>query len=543
MASSKAEPMAPVDTAWLRMDDPTNLMMITGVFVLDRILDFERLKRLLEHRLLYYPRFRQRVININGAGPPKWQLDPYFDLRYHMRRIALPSPGDRNALQELVSDLMSTPLDMGRPLWQWHLVEGYDGKCALVCRVHHSIADGIALVRVLLAMTDETPDAPEPEPEPQPERHPPGVVESLIAPARAVVEETIGATERLVGGGVELLTKPTQALDLSKPLAVVSAVGKLALLSAEPRTLFKGRLGVAKRCAWSSQVTVEQVKAVGRVMGGTINDVLMTAVTGALRRYMQHHGAPVDGLDLRAVIPVNLRPPTQSEQLGNRFGLVFLSLPVGVDEPIDRLLVLKDRMEEIKHSAEAVVAFGILNAMGYMHPAMHGTIVEIFASKSTLVMTNVPGPREPLYLAGVRIEDIMFWVPQSGRLGLGVSIFSYAGKVLVGIATDTGLVPDPEAMVAEFEAEFAQMLEQVYQIDGFGIASTTAALTEAATAAADVSAAPDEAVLVERADAPPAPAPRRRVPAKLPAVASTNGAAPKRPRARVAPPRKAPPSA
>ncbi|MDW8148771.1 MAG: WS/DGAT domain-containing protein [Roseiflexaceae bacterium] len=198
----------------------------------------------------------------------------------------------------------------------------------------------------------------------------------------------------------------------------------------------------------------------------TINDVLLNAVTGALRRYMVSRGAIVDGLNIRAVVPVNLRPPGPVTELGNRFSLVFLDLPVGIDDPFDRLLELKRRMEGIKSSPEAAIAFSVLNMLGLMPQQVVELVVNLFGSKATAVMTNVPGPRQRIYLAGSPIRQIMFWVPQAGHLGLGVSIFSYAGNVLVGIAVDAGLVPNPDAIVAAFHAEFSDLLRLARIVTG-----------------------------------------------------------------------------
>jgi WS/DGAT/MGAT family acyltransferase len=235
----------------------------------------------------------------------------------------------------------------------------------------------------------------------------------------------------------------------------------LLLLQPDPQTPFKGKLGVRKVCAWSQPISLNDVKAFGRVTGGTVNDVLLTAVSGALGRYLHTRGEPAGGLDFRAVVPVNLRPADEKPKLGNAFGLVVLSLPVGIADPLDRLFALKERMDAIKGTSEALVAFGILNMAGLSTSQIQDIIVKIFGLKATAVMTNVPGPRQVRYLAGKAIDGLMFWVPQSGKLGLGVSILSYNNQVLLGIATDAGLVPDPETIIEGFHQEFEAMMELV----------------------------------------------------------------------------------
>ena len=458
MAAKRSERLSNVDTAWLRMEDPTNLMMVTGVLVFGQQLDFRRLRATIEARLLRYDRFRRRVVDIGGA--PHWQDDPHFTLNAHLQRIALPAPGDQAALQDLVSDLMSTPLDFSKPLWQYHLIENYGAGCVVLTRLHHCIADGIALIHVLLSVTDDSPDAPWPDGQAEQRNEPRSTPSGPIA----AVNATVRSAEKLLSDGIETLLDPSRIADLAK-LSAGSALSlsKLLLMAPDPKTVFKGKLGVAKRAAWSQPIPLDTVKAIGRAVGGTVNDVLLTAATGALRRYLQGRGEPVDGLDFRAAVPVNLRSPDSAPELGNRFGLIFLGLPVGVEDPIDRLYALKEQMEAIKGSPEALVAFGILNVMGMAPSQIEEFGLTLFGSKATAVMTNVPWPREPIYMFGAPIKQIMFWVPQSGRLGLGVSILSYAGQVTLGIATDAVLVPDPEMIVAGFHTEFEQLIHLIPQ--------------------------------------------------------------------------------
>lgn len=460
MATQQTEAFSNADAAWLRMEDPTNLMMITGILMFDELIDYERLRAIIEQRLLSFDRFRMRVKNPRTPNvAPEWEFDPFFNITAHLHRIALPAPGGKPELQALVSDLMSAPLDFTKPLWHFHVIENFNGGSALLGRLHHSIADGIALVQVLLSLTDDQRDtAPEIAAEiRQPgERNP---IEALLAPAVKSLTAAVQNAETLIAESRALLDDSAKMADVARTgVSGAQALNKLLFMPPDPITLFKGPLGVEKRAAWSEPIPLDDIKQVGSMFRGTINDVLLNAVAGALRRYMIQRGATVDGLNIRAVVPVNLRPPGPITELGNRFSVVFLDLPIGIDDPFDRLLELKRRMQGIKGTPEATVAFGILNMIGAMPPQLAEISVNMFGSKATAVMTNVPGPRQTIYMAGSPISKIMFWVPQSGHLGLGVSIFSYAGEVLIGIATDAGLVPDPEAIVAAFQTEFDDLL-------------------------------------------------------------------------------------
>jgi WS/DGAT/MGAT family acyltransferase len=455
--------MANVDCAWLRMDDPTNLMMITAVLIFSRPLKVEQVRQVVVERLLPLTRFRQRAaVPHSSLGSPYWEEDPHLDLEEHVRTATLPPPGDQRALQQLVSRLMSVPLNPARPLWQYHVVEDYQGGSALIARLHHCIADGIELMKVLLNMTDTAPGAGAAQQPPPARRKRRGRVARVLHTARQLSDE-------IVHDGMIAVRDPSRVADLARLGAgSVLRLGQILVRQPDPHTALKGPLGVDKHAAWSQPLPLHDVKAVGAVTGGTINDVLLTAVAGGLRAYLLQRGEPVDGLSFHAVVPVNLRPLDGPITLGNKFGLVFLQLPLGIADPVERLEAVKRHMDGLKNSPEAAAIFGLLNVVGMAPVEVENLLVTIFGTKATGVMTNVPGPRQQLYIAGAPLRDVMFWVPQSGRLGLGVSIVSYNGEVLVGVATDAGLVPDPETIVSGFEDSFAEMMQLVTQLRADG---------------------------------------------------------------------------
>ncbi|MFZ2359726.1 MAG: wax ester/triacylglycerol synthase family O-acyltransferase [Anaerolineae bacterium] len=467
LGRKRAESVSSVDVAWYQMEDPTNLMMISGVFIFDEPVDFERLKETLNVRLVQrFRRFRQRIVAKRSRfGRPYWEDDPHFDLASHMHRVALPSPGDRTALQAMVSDLMSAQLDFSKPLWHFHLIEGYEGRrSVLLTRLHHAIADGIALVQVMLSMTDTDPDAPRATAPPP--RKPKGwnPLTPVIRPARSAAKLTQKTVGTAVKTSAAVVRNPEHLVDLARTgTDVALTTGRVLLMTSDPQTIYKGKLVVRKTAAWSDPIPLDEVKLIGRAVGGTVNDVLMSAATGAMRRYMLSRSEPVQDLNFRAVIPFNLRKPSRRIELGNKFGLVFLSLPIGIADPVDRLRELKQRMDALKDTSEPIVTFGILGLIGLLPDRLEDIVVEIFGKKGTLVMTNVPGPREQLYLAGAAIGEIMFWVPQSGRLGLGISILSYNNQVMIGVASDSSLVPDPEAIVAGFHEELEALKVEMRQ--------------------------------------------------------------------------------
>jgi WS/DGAT/MGAT family acyltransferase len=473
----KVEPLTNVDAAWLGMEDPTNLMMVSGILTFDEPIDMDHLRAVLNYRFLKFERFRQCVVQPKlPLASPYWETDPNFTLDSHLHRVALPAPGDQAALQAMVSDLMSTPLDFTKPLWQMHLIENFGEGCALMVRLHHCIADGIALTSVLLALTDFSADSPWPTADDSDDSGEEerlfggalgsGALNALVKQARLAAKSARKLTGKVIHEGLEAIIAPAKAVDLAiQGTDNALAFSRLVLRTPDPKTIFKGKLGVAKRATWSRPLPLKQVKTIKNVTGGTVNDVLVSALAGALRRYLIGRNQPVDGLTFRAFIPVNIRSNEEMTQLGNKFSLVFLPLPVGLADPLDRLNFVREHMDNLKKSPEIPVAFSILKGIGMSPAELQEVMVTMFGSKATAVLTNVPGPPIPLYFAGRKISGLMFWVPQSGRVSLGLSILSYAGQVSLGVATDAGLVPDPQTIIDGFYAEYETLLELVQQAE------------------------------------------------------------------------------
>ena len=449
----RREPMSRVDTAWLRMERPTNLMMITGVLMFDTPLPLDRLRKVIKQRFLAYPRFRQKAVD--GPTGAIWEDDADFDLDWHVRLSALPGRAGKHELERFVSQLASTPLDQTKPLWQFHLVESYHGGSALVARIHHCYADGIALVQVLLSLTDTTAEAGKGSD-----------LESAWLKDDAPAGKRDGGFERYRKLGSQVLAKGMELYNDPSLAAVLANEGReiaRELLTAialpdDPPTVLKGRLGVSKRVAWAEPLDLADVKAVSRAYSCTVNDVLMASAAGALRSYLTDRGESIDGVTLRATVPVNLRPLKHAKKLGNHFGLVFLDLPVGEDNPVRRLERVAAHMHELKTSRQAIVSFGLLAAMGLAPVGVQRLALNLFSRKASAVATNVPGPKMPLYMGGQKMREMMFWVPQTGNVGIGISIMSYQNHVHFGLIADGRLMPDPDAVIRRFGPEFEKLL-------------------------------------------------------------------------------------
>ena len=474
------ERMSKVDTAWLRMDSDSNQMMIVGVWVLQPGISYEALCQRIEERLLKYPRFTQRVVE--DAAGASWLTDRQFDLKRHVVRERLKSgrakagqPASMQpALQARVGELAMQPLDRRHPLWQFHLVEDYvdeDGQrgSALMVRIHHCIADGIALISVTMSLVDggSQPPSRRRREARQSDGAEEWIANALIKPLTGMTVKALDLAGDGAAGALGLLRAPEKALEAGKEgtadlarLAwqVAADAAALALMPDDSPTRLKGKPAARKRVAWCRPIRLSEVKAVGKALGCSVNDVLLSCVAGALGSYLRSHGDATEGKEIRAMVPINLRPLEQAYKLGNRFGLVPLVLPVGIDNPIERVFDVRRRMNSLKGSTQPLLAFGMLAVAGMLARPAQDALLNLFGRKTTAVMTNVPGPAKELQLCGATLKQSMVWVPQTGDIGLGVSILSYGGGVQFGVITDTGLCPDPQAIIDAFMPEVEQLL-------------------------------------------------------------------------------------
>jgi WS/DGAT/MGAT family acyltransferase len=459
------ERMSRVDTAWLRMDNDVNLMTIVGVWLLRPKIGYDAVCRRVEEKLLAYERFRSTVER--DAGGAHWRIAEDFDLRRHIVREKLKrrrGQSERAALQERVGALAGEPLDPARPLWQFHLVDDYDGGSALILRVHHCIGDGIALISVMLAITDGGSFPPRRASSARANaKCSDSLADALLKPLGGLSAKAAAFVEQSIAKSVAALADPRQgiadAIDTARLAAqVVNDVGALALMADDSPTLLKGKLSGTKRVAWGEPIALADVRALGKALGCSINDVLLACVAGAIAAWLRAQGDEPAGKEIRAMVPVNLRPIDEAWQLGNRFGLAPLVLPIGIESPVERVLAVRARMTGLKSSTQPLLAFAILAVAGQMAQPVQDAILGMFAKKATAVMTNVPGPARPLRFCGATLRQQMFWVPATGAIGVGVSVLSYAGGVQFGVVTDAALCPDPQAIVDRFAPEFEKLL-------------------------------------------------------------------------------------
>lgn len=418
------------DAMWLQ-DTATNLMVINAVFTTDRI-DLASFRQAFLERVIdaaagaRFGRFRQRITLVGRV--PHWEIDPAFDLSRQIFAARNPDLATAEKLQAYVGAEASQPLPEDRPRWQIQVVEDFEeGGSAFVVRIHHSIADGMALVSVIFALMEEA------------------TAEHESSPPKGGIRPTAGVP------GKGLLRA------LAIPLAAPGILLTRMLWRADRHALHGPKVSGVKQVAWTEPLDLAVVKDAKNRLDATVNDVLMAAVSGALSRYLERHAGQIVAR-FRVSMPVNVRPAHETPTLENRFAAVPLELPAGIPSLHERVRAVKVQMDALKRSVAPMVVYGIQRALLLAMPqSVSRGLIDFLANKCTAVVTNVPGPQRAITLAGRRVRSMMFWVPQRANIGVGISILSFAGRVQVGVLADARLVSDAHDLVRAFEEEFAEL--------------------------------------------------------------------------------------
>ncbi|WP_343732831.1 wax ester/triacylglycerol synthase family O-acyltransferase [Duganella sp.] len=433
MSKKPAPPAAMTrrDYAWHRMDTDMNLMVINSILLFEGPVNMERLVSTIAHRLPNYPRFTQKVVHLRGR--PHWVEDDQFDIRQHIELERMEHDVDRAELQDHLTRLAHLPLERDRPMWHMTVLDRVNGGHAIVFRVHHCITDGLGLVHVLNHLTDDNGLHGK---TPSPVGH----------PHRAIAQNKV-------------CSAVVQGLSWLK---IGFHVARLSILWPDARTQFKAPMTGTKQLVWLPPLEMDRVRAMSKRMGVTLNDVWVAAVSGALRQYLGERGQRPDGRALRAAVTFNLREKANAFQLGNEFGLVAVDLPTNVDDPTLRLRQSSSRMTAIKRSHQPRATMAFLSIAGCLPTALQHFALNLFTSKGSVVLTNIEGPSSRRYLAGSRLTDLICWVPQAGKLGVGLAFISYAGQIQLALFVDTDLVPDPDRLM-QLTYDAFEELEQATQ--------------------------------------------------------------------------------
>jgi diacylglycerol O-acyltransferase len=449
------ERMTGADAAWLHMDRSTNRMIVNMVAWFEQEPDWDEMRATLQKRWVdVYPRFRQVVreplVPIGGVAMPEWVEVDEFRLDDHIVMAQLPEPGDESALHAYVERHVAGSLPRDQPLWQVHLLSGYENGGAILLRASHALGDGTALMHALLALADDAPGRDDLGPAalvdpPVDEDTGPGGLESVWRFLSGYFD-TLGEFARgRLGRGWDFVSEAVTNLKLIPALQ-------------DRKTVLRAPLGTEKRVTWTSRVPLDAVRAAAKDADATINDVLLAGIAAATGRYLREHGSKVDEIGM--MLPFNLRSLTtpMPRTLGNKFGLVFPVLPVRKMDKQARIDQVHRVMQHIKSSDQARVVFAWVSSLGTTLTAIEQAAIDRYAGMSSLIVTNVPGPKARISIAGTEVAGLLFWVPTSGPVGVGLSLISYAGDLTVGIVVDAGLMPDVEHFRELLDDELAALV-------------------------------------------------------------------------------------
>ncbi|WP_344807088.1 wax ester/triacylglycerol synthase family O-acyltransferase [Allohahella marinimesophila] len=481
------DPVSGNDAAWLRLDRPTNHMIITAMAITDP-LSPSQFRQLIERRFAHLHRFCCRPVVHSGVY--LWEQMDDIDISRHIRHECLPPGAGKPELEHFVSSLQSLPLAPDRPLWEFILLEGYEQQSVAIMRVHHCYADGLALISIFAALTDDhqVVSAGGPDADDEAEI---GRQSGASGSTRRRTADRVKAGLEAVSHGVERVTHLNFRLSPERyrwlkaetlegrGLQLLNSAAELARLAALPRdpeTVMSQRLGEQKRALWSSRLPLDDFKAVARQFGASVNDVLLSCVAGGLGKYLAEHQSVDEHLELRATVPVNLRPSSQGQQdstvektaaqqpddeddlLGNQFGTIFIPLAVGLRNRVERLYKTKHDMRALKGSVQPMLSHIVIGATGLMPTMLQQPLMDAFSNKTSLVLSNVPGSKEQRFIAGSAVNELMFWVPQGGETGLGISLLSYNGFVQIGLLCDPHCVVFPQQLMKHICGELEEYL-------------------------------------------------------------------------------------
>lgn len=455
---NKDIPLTHLDLLMWNVNHPTGLTNITAIKFFKAKLDAKKVTKIYEDKILKFEKFREKVVIKNGK--PVWQEDELFDIRSHVHKIALPGDGNEKELQTLISDLISTPLDYSKPLWQIHIIENYNDGTAILWRIGHAIGDGVSLMTTFLSLTDNF----DPEKDwihtikkKHPENHTSKKInwKDKLAQAAELSRKTLEKSQELIKNPEPLQQAFSAMKNTAKDLT------SFVLSSTNSKSIYKGELGVRKKVAWSNVIPLADIKKIGKHYGSTVNDTLLVAVTGAMRKHMLKHGQHLD-IKFNIACPVDMRRNDVEIDLGNKVGVILLDLPIGIQNIKERFRVISEKTQQLRSSLEPPLSLFYTQFISDFIPkGIEEAGAKFLGSKLMALLSNVPGPKRALNFAGEEIDNLMFFLPHTYEMGIGFSVLSYNNKVTLGVTVDANIIKDPEAIAEYFETEIELMLATI----------------------------------------------------------------------------------
>jgi diacylglycerol O-acyltransferase / wax synthase len=453
--------MSPQDAMFISVEDERNPMHIGNVSVFEGPAPtYGDLVRTVASHLASLPRYRQRVRFVPmGLGRPVWVDDPLFQILYHVRHTATPPPGSADELRNLAGRIFAQNLDRGKPLWELWMVEGLrDGNWALISKVHHCMVDGVSASDLLTVLLDREPQT---RPGRAPQWHATREPSDLHLLADSVVDAITDPVNRIRGVPAVARAIFATGLGIHSLTDARNLIGSLGTWTQRAAGSLNGPIGPHRRWSWAS-ANLEQVKEIRAALGGTVNDVVLCAITSGFRDLLRHRGEKVAGKVVRALVPVSVRRESEKGLYNNRVSGLFPGLPVGIDSHIGRLTAIREQMDDFKHSGQAVAGDVLIQLTGFAPPMLLALSLRLaLHAQQRLVQTvttNVPGPQFPLYAAGRQMLYAYPYVPIAGSVRIGIAIFSYLGGLKFGVTGDYDSVHDIDVLTRGIESGIAELL-------------------------------------------------------------------------------------
>jgi WS/DGAT/MGAT family acyltransferase len=453
-----------LDASFLHLEDDAAHMHVAAVMTFDgEPPHIDEVADGIGTRLHLVPRYRQKLAFVPfGQGRPRWVDDPHFNLRYHVRHTALPEPGTEDQLKRLAGRVFSQRLDRDKPLWEMWVVEGLDGgdRFAVLSKTHHALVDGVSGIDIMSVLFDTKPE-PDTQPPPEEKRWLPAPTPSSAQLLGEALYERATVPAEIIRGARALVRGPRRIAESA--VGSLAGVGSMvrAGLSPAPKTPYNERIGPHRRFTWV-RMQLADVKAIKNALGGTVNDVMLATVTGALTRHLRRRGVDVTAdMELKAMVPVSVRPQEARGALGNQVAAMMAPLPVGLDEPVARIERISEAMAHLKSGGQAVGAQVLTELTGFAPPNIMSQAARVVARQRmfNLVVTNVPGPQFPLYMMGRQLEGLFPMVPLAPNQALGIAIMSYNGTINFGLVGDFDLMSDLDELADDLHASLSELAD------------------------------------------------------------------------------------
>jgi len=451
-----------LDASFLHLEDASSHMHVAGVMIFEGDPPpYDDLLEAIDHRLGLVPRYRQRLAFVPfSQGRPKWVDDPHLNLRYHVRATALPAPGSEDQLKELAGRVFSQQLDRDKPLWEIWLVDGLEGdRFAVLSKTHHALVDGISGVDIMSILFDTSPEPAIPPD--TGERWLPRPLPSAAQLLGEALVERATMPGELVRSIRAVFRGPRRVAEGLRDAAVGIGAMAWAGLNPAPPSPYNRSIGPHRRFTWV-RVNLGDVKAIKNELGGTVNDVVLATVAGALGKHLRRRGQNTNGLELKVMVPVSVRADVERGALGNRVAAMMAPLPVWCEDPVARLDIVREQLKGLKSGGQAVGAQVLTQMSGFAPMTIMEQASRLSARQRffNLVVTNVPGPQIELYLQGKRLIDAFPMVPLAKNQALGVALLSYAGRINFGLVGDYDLLWDLDQFAEDVQESLAELANE-----------------------------------------------------------------------------------